>query len=495
MMDPNAAAELAALEREMAQAVGYEGDMDHLYADQYAQVYGNTNSVIWDLVMIDRRIDVLAQFVLYPEFDIQPFHEEMLQWQDTHQECMILAWRGAAKSTYCTVVRCIFEILHNPNIRICLVADARDQSKKFLSEISNHFQKNERFREIFGDFVTGAGVWTTEQIEVNKKTAMYGEPTIFSAGMDTRMPSRHFDLIIVDDLVTKDNSKTPAQRAKVHDYFYETLYPTLISPSGRLFVLGTRWADEDIYGWFEKNDYKFSTLRISALDPDTELSRWDKVFPTERLHKIRKANLKAFELQYMVRSGVGLSGFFNEEHFIIAPYSLPEKYHLWQGVDPVVGKKKAKEKDKFSHSTVAIQHKTRYPFLVDALLRRCGYGKQVELVKSMYEKHPETVRVVIENNAFQDVMRQDIRERFPHVPCIGSYTIKDKESRAAQLALFFTDHQLRVRPEQAHYARLLMGFPNVKGSKDFFDSLEKAIGRGLRGARKKRTEAGEVGLI
>jgi hypothetical protein len=461
------------------------------YNDEFEQQQEQTDALIRDMVLEEGRIEVLAQFVLgYPP---QSFHLEMMAWQEQVQEGLLLAWRGAAKTTFCTIARAIFEILHNPNIRILIVADAVDQAKMMLRQIKSHFTKNEKFRRIFGDYSTGAEVWSETEITVNKRTAHHGEPTIMVAGIGTALPSRHFDLIIADDLVTEDNAATEGQREKVKNYFYKTLFPTLMSPHGRLYVIGTRWHEEDLYDWLEKNDYAQATLRIGVLDEDTDLSRWEENFPTERMHRIRRANLAAFELQYMCRSGVGLGGVFSPEHFLYYDGVVPEGCIKWQAADLAIGQKDVN--DHFAHVTLWMHRASKDPWLEDYRLTRLTFPRQVKFIKKRFDQHPDVWQIAIEKNAYQDALRQQLVDSYPELRGVvrGLQTQKDKMLRAQRLAFYLTDHPLRLKRQHHGFLRLLCGFPKLKGSKDAFDALDLAIAKSLRGKRRERKN--EPGLL
>lgn len=439
------------------------------------------------MVLDGERQDILAEYVL--GYVPQEFHCEMMAWQAAHQEGMCLAWRGAAKTTFLTIARCIYEILQNPNVRILLVSDAQDQAKTILRSIKAHL-KSEKFQKTFGDYITGAEVWTETEITVNKKTSMAGEPTIMCAGIGTTLPTRHFDVILADDLVTEDNSQTEGQRQKTHNYFYKTLLPTLMSPHGRLWVIGTRWHEEDLYGWLEKNDYYDALFIMGALDEETDESRWEENFPTARLHRIRRGSPSAFELQYQCRSGQAEGGIFNKEHFLYYE-QLPPEYFKWQGVDLAVGQKS--HNDFFAHVTVAIEKTNKDIYLVDFRKTRIPFPQQSKFVADRFRAHPDTVKVMIETNAYQLALKQTMAADYPDIPCLGRFTLKDKIARAQQVATILTDRPLRVRHQHHDLVRFLTAFPNKKGSKDLFDALEIAIGQGLRGAKKKRKN--EPGLI
>ena len=472
----------------IAQALAKQNVPDHVYANEYKRKRERNNATIRSLVIDQGRIDILAKHVL--GYDPQPFHLEMLQHLQSHQEGMVLAWRGAAKTTYCNVAHTMTAMLQDPNIRICLAGSGVDQPKKILREIKSHLESNERFIEIFGDLVTDAKVWTETEITINTRTSHAGEPTVYCTGMGTALPSRHFDMIIVDDLVTKDNSQTDTLRKKTLDYFYQTLYPTLESPDGRLWVLGTRWHELDLYGWFEENDYIDSTLVIPVLDEETDESVWPEKYPTERMHKIRRANLDAFELQYMLRSGSSGGGIFSNGHFTYY-VDAPGDCFFWQGIDLAVGQQA--HNDHMAHVTIAVHKQTKEVFLVEYKLTKMPFPRQIQFIADQFDKYPHCVRVVVETNAFQLAVKQQMNASHPGVPMAGHQTIKDKVARAQQLAAYFTDRPLHIKRGHADFMRLLCGFPSRKGSKDLMDALEIAIGKALKGAKKKRRK--EPGLF
>src|SRR5574343_510273 len=92
-----------------------------------------------------------------------------------HGKQMTLPFRGAGKSTVGTIARVIFEILKNPNIIILIASNTQLQAEIFLREIRNHFEANDKLREIFGDFV--GPKWDAREIVVKGRTAKHKAST------------------------------------------------------------------------------------------------------------------------------------------------------------------------------------------------------------------------------------------------------------------------------------------------------------------------------
>jgi hypothetical protein len=473
----------------------------HVYTKSYAAAKNARRSKIRDLVLKHRRIDIFAEHVVDRCYEDPPggdkplwFHIEMLEHQDQHKEGQILAFRGARKSHYCTEVRILFEIVCNPNIRILLAGDAAGQAKMLLRGIKSHFEKNEELIATFGNFASGASKWDENEIIVGMRTAIgLKEPTVHAVGTETTLPSRHYDIIIGDDLCTVDTTSTEGQRNKLKNWFYKTLLPCL-EPDGKLWLIGTRWDEEDLHGWLvdEKRggDYADSTFVLGVLDEETDESVWESQFPTERMHRIRRGNLAAFELQWMCRAGVSMGGIFTPEHFK-RYVTLPDEAYKWQGVDLAVSQ--ADRTAFFAHVTLCITKHSKDCFLVAYREMKLTFPKQVNFINDQYEAHPDTVRVGIERNSYQTAMLQMLTYLRPGIPTQGIWTNKDKTVRANQLTTIYgPDKPIYVLRQHERFVRRMCAFPN--GPKDLFDAFDLAVTMGLRGVKRRRS-SDDVGLI
>lgn len=469
-----------------SEGVGY-GHTRHHYLDKLTQATFTKDALIRELVIEGNRIDIFCEYIMGGDPPMW-FHRDMLDFQDEHDEGLILGFRGSRKTNYLTIARALFEIIKNPNIRILFAADAADQAKTFLRGVKSHFKSNEELNRIFGDYYTGAEKWTDGEIIVNQRTAIgLKESTITCIGKETSLLGRHFEWIIADDIVTEDNSATEGQRNKTKNYFYKTLMPCL-EPDGKFFIIGTRWHEQDLYGWLAAEDYKNATYTLGVIDDETDLSIWEDRFYTERMHRIRKGNLAAFELQWMCRSGVSLGGIFTEEHFLY--YDIPPKnVFIWQAADLAIGQKT--RNDFFAHSTIAVEKILKDVYLLQFRETKIPFPRQIEFIKNRFDEFPATVRVGIEANAYQIALTQAVKEKYPDIPVVPRYTLKDKVARAQQLATIATDKPFHVMRQHHKFIRRLCSFPN--GPKDVFDSFEIAVNMGLGGVRKKRRE--EPGLI
>ena len=148
----------------------------------------------------------------------------------------------------------IQQLINNPNLRIFLTNERLDNAKSFLREIKTHLEKNNHFKYLFGDLVNDESKWTETQIVLKSRNKVLKEPSIQVGSLDASLVSQHYDIIIADDLVSRNNVGTKEQVDKVKQYWKDL--QSLLEPNGILLDVGTRWAMDDLHGTLLANkDY------------------------------------------------------------------------------------------------------------------------------------------------------------------------------------------------------------------------------------------------
>jgi phage terminase large subunit-like protein len=258
-------------------------------------------------IVQNNRIDILALAVL--GYSIEPFHFSLLKFQFQHRESLQLVFRGAGKTTICTITKSIHYLLKNPNLRILLASKTSSNAEAFLKEIKAHFEGNEMLREIFGPYYDANKVtkWDNREIEVLPRTVRTKEASITCVGVEGTVVGKHYDIILGDDLVDEENTRTKYMRDKTKQWYYQTLDPTLEPPSaevphrGEYHRMGTRYHYDDLYGYLMANELKEHYQIIPALKNGK--SPWPKKYPPEWFaEKKRKSGVIIFNCQYQCHS-------------------------------------------------------------------------------------------------------------------------------------------------------------------------------------------------
>ena len=432
-------------------------------------------------ILDEDRIDLLAEEVL--GYVIEPHHDLILvnqQGLEVNRKQMTLAFRGAGKSTIGCIVRTIFEILKNPNIRILLGSHTAAQAEDFLREVKEHFENNEVFRSIFGDWV--GDKWTTGEIVVSTRTKVRREATVTTRGIGGSLAGKHFDLIIGDDLAHEDNSRTVHQRDRVITWFYKTMMPTL-DPGGRLFINGTRWHPQDLYGYLTKNDPNISILIIPILSDEGE-SAWPERFPIDHILDMKQEfGLPVFETQYQMNTTAMEGKVFSYDSFHFYE-QLPAELIYFGGVDLAISMKD--KSDYFAFCTLGVDLTTNKKYVVAIHRGRKKFQQQTDYIIKEYFKF-DHIRIGIEANAYQASQLYTVQDQIGKNRAVPLYTLKDKKTRGMKLAAKCENEEIYFHKSQMMLIEECMALPDGDND-DLFDALELAHTTATTGIRKRRRE-------
>lgn len=118
-------------------------------------------------------------------------------------------------------------------------------AKEFLEKIKYNFAFNELFRGLFRKYIpenleNDAERWTQEELQLNGCK-------IETGSVEGNLVSRHYKIMIHDDLVNRDNSESALQLNKTKDWW--KLAQSLLLTNGIEITIGTRWNFDDLYGY------------------------------------------------------------------------------------------------------------------------------------------------------------------------------------------------------------------------------------------------------
>jgi len=187
------------------------------------------------------------------EYQLTSFHREWWRFQTDHRASLILAPRGHGKSTILTISWSLWKLCLDRELRILIVSNTFDQAGAFLREIKQHLESNRRLKDIYGEFI--GSPWSEHEITLSRRKRRAKEASVTALGLGGPVITRHYDLIILDDVVDEENARTSAQREKTLTWYYKTVLPTL-EPEGEVHILGTRYHYQDLYGHLLEADLK-----------------------------------------------------------------------------------------------------------------------------------------------------------------------------------------------------------------------------------------------
>lgn len=188
----------------------------------------------------------------YNEVDPAGVHRPLLNTLSIRSSFLLLLLpRGAFKSTITSVSYPLWRLAENHNLRVLIDSETDRQSRTFLEGIKSHIERNEKFRDIFGDWKNVPG-WTGDSITIANRDPRLKDPSIQVSGLNKPITGGHYDIIICDDLHSDKNSQTEDQCTRVVNH-WKALFP-ILEPNGQMIVVGTRWSTMDLYGHILKNE-------------------------------------------------------------------------------------------------------------------------------------------------------------------------------------------------------------------------------------------------
>lgn len=465
--------------------------------DYYDHCKSMANEWVYRQVVDHQRVDILASILGY---EVQPFHLALMQYQVTHPDNLQLCFRGAGKTTTCTVTRAVFMMIRNRDIRILIASKTKGNAESFLKEIKGHLEENQRLIEIFGAFYDPNLVtkWDNTEIEILGRKRKSKECTITVVGVSGAVVSKHYDAIIGDDLVDEENSRTKYMRDRTRQWYYQTLYPTLEPPEpghlhrGEFHRLGTRYHFDDLWGHLLAHELKDDHQIIKALD-ENERSPWPEKYPPEWFKKKRDiSGTIIFNSQYQCDTEAMKGKIFQyDDCQQISEDDLPSGLKVYMGVDLAISE--SEENDLFV-IVVGGFDGAENCYVLDYYEGHLRFAAQTSAIIRLYRKY-DPIRAGIETNAYQAAQYQTLKDKDQSLRLVPLHTEKDKVTRAWKISGRFEDKKMFfVKTGNMHrLIEALVLFPDFQ-FKDPFDGLDLMI-RASKARKRRKRRRKEPGLL
>lgn len=407
--------------------------------------------------------------------DWAPIHKDLQRFLKTSgRRKLLLLPRNHLKSSVVTKSWSIQEMLKNHNIRVLISSDTWENARKFLRTIQKYLVQS-LLPVFYGPFQSEH--WNQDECTVKQRNQILDAPTFATTGIEKEQTSQHYDLIIHDDIVARENVSTPEQRQKVKTYYRDSL--DLLEPTGTMVVIGTRWHQDDLYSDLLE-DPNFDKMIRTCYTDDTRTAVWyPQKFTLEYLEKLRTSKGSyEFASQYLNNPIDQEAADFKSDW--IKTYdpktSLPT--HLYCTVDPALSLSRDAD---YSALVVCGQYADRRIRVVDRLRARFVPSDLVDAIFKMVEKW-NLHRIGVETFAFQRTLKYDLqrqqRERgvFFSIDELGrrhtgrGEAVLSKEARIRRLQPYFEQGLVEIRPDMQDLVDEILAFPRGKHD-DLIDAL------------------------
>lgn len=254
--------------------------------------------------------------------EIAKFHREM--WDialSGKKRIAFAAPRSHAKSTSVTVALSLFVFLFRMRRYGLIVSDTEGQASQFLGEIKLELLENEPLRDLFGIRRLLKDAVTDIIVECNDGYTF----RIMALGAEQKVRGRLWrrlrpDFVVGDDLENDEMVENEERRAKLRDWFFKALIPSL-SKKGMIIVVGTILHQDSVLMRLMSNKSWTSKLFKAHEDfDDFSNILWPEQWPEEELRLKRQEFIddgyaEGYAQEYLNDPTAHSEAFFRKEDF------------------------------------------------------------------------------------------------------------------------------------------------------------------------------------
>ncbi len=329
------------------------------------------------------------------------------------------------KSTVITFAGAVQEIIVNPDITIGIFAHSRKISGAFLGQIKGELEQNDDLKALHPDVFwqnprREAPQWSLSTGIVVKRKSNPKEATIEAWGLiDGQPTSKHFSLMIYDDVITRENVTNPEMVNKTTEAF--ELSDNLGGGDARKWIVGTRYSFADTYAVMLER--KIAVPRIYPATDNGQPNGTPVFMSAARWAEKRKIQSSTLAAQMLQNPMAGNENMFRAEWF--RPWEVrPKTLNIYIMADPSKGKSAGN--DNTAIAVVGIDTAGNKYFL-DGYRHRMSMSERWVALKGLYLKWLNTPGVKSVNVGYERYGMQTDDEYFQERMQIERFSFPIKE--------------------------------------------------------------------
>lgn len=181
-----------------------------------------------------------------------PMHDAMHRIVKNWRRVLVWGSPASGKSLQFAVGFPLHEIGRDANIHICVIQATDTLAKKTVRALGSYIADTMApgygpYHEVFPSVKPSKredAVWNTHALTV-ERSATARDPTVQCCGLFGNILGARLDLVILDDILTFNNTRNIEQRQKTIDWLVTTVFNRLDPENGRIIFLGNAWHPDD----------------------------------------------------------------------------------------------------------------------------------------------------------------------------------------------------------------------------------------------------------
>jgi len=189
-----------------------------------------------------------------------------------------------------------------PNIRVLIASNVVTNAQKILNNIKKIYERGKALQVLFPEVipVNFDRVKWSDASACIERDMDFTESTFEAAGVGGSAVSRHYDIIIEDDLIYAKKDDLSGKELmpdqddidKAIGWHKLALSLFVPGPHTTLINVGTRWAKHDLVDYIRANEPEYKILDVKAEVQNEEgerVPRWPEMYPLKQLDRIKCA--------------------------------------------------------------------------------------------------------------------------------------------------------------------------------------------------------------
>jgi len=399
------------------------------------------------------------------------FHKEILDALGADQHTGIAAPRGFAKSSL-VLFDDAFDIVNKRRRYILKIADSYTQALEHTISLGEELEFNPILKWLYGqimpneypkgDFVTLTGV----------KVSAKGQ------GMKIRgLKWKNFrpDKAVIDDVENDIAVENPTSRRQLKRWLKAQVMPAL-AKGGKINMIGTILHHDSLLANIVNKTDEFKswrTLKYSAIVGDNSI--WPELYSLEKLVAMRDnpedpnyIGTIEFNREYQNKPASDAEAVIKTSWIRYYDF-MPEIKRKVISIDPAISKKDTAD---FTAIQCWGEGVDGNLYCLESIRKRLSFQEQGAELEAMFNRHPETVRVIIEEIAYQQALRE--HDKLKSLPVIGIKPSKDKRTRLTVVSKWFEAGQVYFKRTMEEIIDEILNF-GASAHDDTVDAMTMCI--------------------
>lgn len=197
-----------------------------------------------------------------------PHQRLLFEFVSFYEHCVIRMPIGSSK-TFCMAALTLWLLGNDPTERGAIISATQGQAAKPLSMVQDYLDEPSYYPElglVFPALKPSRRLkdpWTQSKLVVDRPPGIR-DASLTAIGIDGALPGARLSWLLVDDILTAENTRTTAGRSSVFEFFSNTVLSRKDITGAKIVVCNTPWHPDDLTFRLEKAGWPTLTMGIDG---------------------------------------------------------------------------------------------------------------------------------------------------------------------------------------------------------------------------------------